>query len=200
MANITPSPPIPKLRSHIFAAASLDIFTVALSRLSINMKSFPRPWYLMKSIVRDASATTSVARPARVARARAARGVHLRGANARAVSRRSSARVDASRVDVDGARPNARARRRRGARDGRARAPRGERNGGAAREHGARSSDERGARSAATRGGRAGRAERFVSRRFGAHFSDPSRRARHLINFLARFRQSLTRWTRLKAT
>jgi len=48
---MTPSPPIPKLRSH-----SLELWVEVrdgsvLWRSSIRIKSFPRPWYLEKGVV-----------------------------------------------------------------------------------------------------------------------------------------------------
>lgn len=169
MANITPSPPIPKLRSHIFAAASLDIFTVALSRLSINIKSFPRPWYLMKSIVRDASATTR-ARPTRVARACDARGVDLRGEK----RARGESAVERARRRVASGYGRRATERARAAATGRARRTRARTSRRAKRWRRARAwcavvGRARGAKCGAA----AGRvATTFVSRRFGAHFSD----------------------------
>ena len=170
MANITPSPPIPKLRSHIFAAASLDIFTVALSRLSINIKSFPRPWYLMKSIVRDASATTR-ARPTRVARACDARGVDLRGEK----RARGESAVERARRRVASGYGRRATERARAAATGRAFVSRAHLE--ASETVAPRASMVRGRRTSAGREVRrraaAGRvATTFVSRRFGAHFSD----------------------------
>jgi len=48
---MTPSPPIPKLRSHSETACSAVSPTSVLRRLSMRMKSFPRPWYFTNSTV-----------------------------------------------------------------------------------------------------------------------------------------------------
>ena len=67
MAKITPSAPMPKLRSHSAAHRSEDILITSLSRLSTSTKSLPRPWYLAKRTASPAAATVD-------ARARAVRG------------------------------------------------------------------------------------------------------------------------------
>ena len=67
---MTPSAPIPKLRSHSAAHSSEDILITSLSRLSTSTKSLPRPWYLAKRTLSPAAATVAARARAR----RAARG------------------------------------------------------------------------------------------------------------------------------
>ena len=46
---MTPSAPMPKLRSQISAHRSGESGMASLSRLSMRTKSLPRPWYLKNS-------------------------------------------------------------------------------------------------------------------------------------------------------
>ena len=70
---MTPSAPMPKLRSQSWAQRSLDILMSEESRLSTRMKSLPRPWYLAKSTP-AAAVTTRAGRARDARRARTPRG------------------------------------------------------------------------------------------------------------------------------